>query len=440
MPRSRPSRREPRTTTWPGSPPRSAGSSSPSCASTRPSSYLEPAAARLGPALESPGRVALEGQLGRAYGLSGRQEDAEIVLRRTIEAAERIGPEDALIEAIISYGSMTIYHGRLSGLAMLFGSVELARRAGLVRSELRALNNLSAWAGDADPPLARELTVRMLELSDRTGYGGMSTESGMALILAWTDSLEAAEHKARELSERIEPGGRDEIDLMLTWLTLAQLSGDWELWDSARATLEAAADANPEATDWREFTTALGLLVRGRVDEAADLIRASSGPHVVPLGALTGLLRRDSAEVEAAVEGSRERWAFQGPYKSGLRRLGRAGLGLLEAVTEPDLDACLLGVDELRGSELADAWTMGVVAFIELAGPDRPQVRNAVDEVRARPRTRRRAGLPGSPRAGADEVSAEAGPGSAAVAAGESPGTRSTPSTLVADAAAAREP
>ena len=137
--------------------------------------YLEPAAARLGPALESPGRVALEGQLGRAYGLSGRQEDAEIVLRRTIEAAERIGPEDALIEAIISYGSMTIYHGRLSGLAMLFGSVELARRAGLVRSELRALNNLSAWAGDADPPLARELAVRMLELSDRTGYGGMST-------------------------------------------------------------------------------------------------------------------------------------------------------------------------------------------------------------------------------------------------------------------------
>jgi tetratricopeptide (TPR) repeat protein len=345
--------------------------------------YLEVAAARLGPALEAPGRVALEGQLGRAYGLSHRRDDAEVVLRRTIEAGERIGPEDALIEAIISYGSTTIYDGRLSGLAMLFGSVELARRAGLVRAEMRALNNLSAWAGDADPPLARELAKRIVDLSDKTGYSQTLFQTGLPIMLAWTDSLEAALLRAREITDRLEPGGRDELEMMLTWLTLAQQSGDWDLWDAARATLEAAPDANPEAEDWRTFTTALGLLLRGHVTEAADVVHGSCGLHVVPLAALTGLLRREPREVERALESSEERRGFPGPYRSGLHGIGRAGLGLLDDVNEPDLDAYLRAVDVLRGSELADAWTMGVVTFIELAGAEPAQVRTAVTELRA---------------------------------------------------------
>ncbi len=345
--------------------------------------YLEAAVARLGPALETPGRVALEGQLGRAYFLAQRQAEAEVTLRRTIEAAELIGPEEALIEAIISYGSAGIYDGRMSALAMLFGSAELARRSGLVRAELRALNNLSAWATDADPPLARELTRRLIEISDRTGYAGAMYQASLPAILAWTENLERAERVAREVQERIEPGGRDEGELMMTWLDLAQLSGDWDLWESTRATLEADADPNPEGTDWREFATSLGLLLQDRTEEAAAIASVSSGAHTMRLAVLTGLLLRDRAQVEAALAGLTDSWTTTGPLKSGLRTIGRAGVGLMEEVSERDLDDFLAGIDQLRGSELANAWTMGVVAFIELAGADRAQVRTAIADLRA---------------------------------------------------------
>ena len=95
--------------------------------------FLEQAASEFGAELSGPGRVMLEGQLGRAYFLAERSGDAEVVLRRTIEAAERIGPEEALVEAIISLGTSGMLEGRQSGLAMLFGSAELARRAGRSR-------------------------------------------------------------------------------------------------------------------------------------------------------------------------------------------------------------------------------------------------------------------------------------------------------------------
>jgi hypothetical protein len=49
--------------------------------------FLEEAVARFGPDLDGPGRVALEGQLGRAYSLAQRGEDAERALRRTIEGS-----------------------------------------------------------------------------------------------------------------------------------------------------------------------------------------------------------------------------------------------------------------------------------------------------------------------------------------------------------------
>ena len=53
----------------------------------------------------------LEGQLGRAYFLAQRATDAEVALRRTIEAAEETGPEEALIQAIVSLGSMRLQEG-----------------------------------------------------------------------------------------------------------------------------------------------------------------------------------------------------------------------------------------------------------------------------------------------------------------------------------------
>ena len=107
--------------------------------------FLEEAVARLGPGLDGPGRVTLEGQLGRAYFVALRAEDAaEGALRRTIEAAERIGPEEALIEAMISLGSSARTRGtsRTSPCSSAASSWRAAPASW--RAEMRALNNLAA--------------------------------------------------------------------------------------------------------------------------------------------------------------------------------------------------------------------------------------------------------------------------------------------------------
>ena len=338
--------------------------------------------ARLGPGLDGPGRVMLEGQLGRAYFLAQRVEEAEVALRRTIESAERIGPEEALVEAIISLGSLGVYDGRMSAVAMLFGSVELARRTGFIRAELRALNNLAAWADDADPALSRELVERILQLCDRAGYATIHVDVERPIGMAWVEGLDAAERLAAEVEERVEPGGRDEVLLLVTRLHLAQLRGDWERWAELRSRIESEADRNPEATDWRLFTTAVGLLYQSRTDEAAGIIDAAAGKHASSLAVLIGLIGGDRAAVQALLPSLDGNLTFAGPFHLGLRAIGYAGLRLIDGVEPGALERYLDGLESLRKSEHVEVWVLAVVALIELATTARAEVRDAVAELR----------------------------------------------------------
>ena len=344
--------------------------------------FLEAAVARLGPALDGPGRVMLEGQLGRAYFLAQRVDVAETALRRTIETAERVGPEEALVEAIISLGSVGIYDGRMSALAMLFGSVDLARRAGLVRAELRALNNLAAWAGIADPALARELEQRILQLCDRAGYATIHLDVERPISLVPAEGLEAAEQLAADVAERVEPGSREESTLAQVRLSLAGLAGDWERWEAARAQVESESDRNPESADWREFATAVGLCLQGRQAEAAEVVAGSTGMSTTRLVPLIALLRGDAAAVEAGLLALGSTPTMVGPYELGVRATGEAGLRLMAGLERPALERYGEGVDRLRESEIIEVWTLGVVALIGLVGPDHDEVRRVEGELR----------------------------------------------------------
>ena len=359
-------------------------------------SLLQEAAARLGSELGGPGRVMLEGQLGRAYFLAQRNDEADTALRRTISAAERIGPEEALVEAIISLGSLGIYDGRMSALAMLFGSVELARRAGFIRAELRALNNLIAWSDDVDPVLSRELVERLVQLCGMSGYTTLQIDVERPIGLVWTDGLDVAESLAEELEERVDPGGRDEDTLVLTRLLLAQLRGDWERWEALRARLESEMDRNPEAADWREFTTALGLFLQDRPDEAASIVASSSGKQTTRLGVLVGLVRQDGTAIRSCLDTLGVRSTMVGPLLVGMRALGEAGLKLLELVDAHTLERYVDALGQVRRSEHVDVWTMGVVALVHLVGPDHAKVEHAVRDLPQRARPDRGPRCPGS--------------------------------------------
>jgi class 3 adenylate cyclase len=344
---------------------------------------VERAVAELGPELHGPGRVTLEAQRGRALFLA-EDPRADEVLERTIAAAERNGPIDALVEAIVSLGSVGIGEGLLSRAAMLFGSVELARRHGLAYVEMRALNNIGAWASEADPALAREVTERVLELCDRIGYDatGWLIER-ITDDVVWRDGLDAAERLADELGERVQPGGRDAHELLMQRASLRALRGDAEGFDAVRAQLASQAERSPETVAWSLWHTALGLAVLDRVDEAASAVAGATDRRTASARVLVGLLRRDRHAIERGLEELGEPSLAMGPLRRGARLVGEAGIALMDRVADAAVARALEGVSLLRESLLPEAWCVGAASVVGLVGTGRREVAALEATVRA---------------------------------------------------------
>jgi len=343
--------------------------------------YLEEAVARFGPALDGPGRVSLEGQLGRAYFLALRHDQAAVVLRRTIEAAERIGPQEALIEAMVSLGSSGMYGDHLSDLALLFGSAELAGQAGLWRAQMRALNNLASYYADRDLARSREISDRLIELGRRIGYDPLGWEIGNFVFHAWSDGVEAAVRMATELEARIEPGSRDEEELASELVFLDGYRGDWGAWQRHVDRLRTFSGRAPEGDDWADRAVAEGLLLQGRHDEAAVIVARAAGPRTAGLRPIVGLLTRDATLVRASMP-DRAPSIVAGPLPLGLHAVATAGLDLLED-GDADLGPYLDGLPLLRRGEDMNMWTLAVVALIGIVGSQPAGVREAVATLRA---------------------------------------------------------
>jgi class 3 adenylate cyclase/tetratricopeptide (TPR) repeat protein len=346
--------------------------------------WLREAVAAAGPELDGPGRVMLEGQLGRALFLSDENAEALSVLARTIDAAERVGPVDALVEAIVSFGTAGMYLGSSLNLAVLYGSVELARRHGVVEAELRALNNLSVWAQEADPPLSWELNERAIAICDRMGYDSMTWQVELPNWVAQSDGLDAAEAMVAELAERVAPGSLDENGLQQTQMVLAYLRGDAEGFERLRAALSAGIERTPEAVAQEREALVAGLLVLGRLEDAAAVTEANpDDPRLVPARLLLGLLARDVAGVTRDVELLPRISTWEGPLARGLRAVATSGARLIEGVHGQDLARYLEGLVELRAALRPAYWTVACAALIGIVGLDRPEVRAAEAEVRA---------------------------------------------------------
>ena len=344
--------------------------------------FIEAAAAEAGPELATPGRVQLEGQLGRALFLTERREEARSTLERTIEAAERDGLLETLVEAIISLGSNNMYLGLSSGLAMLFGGRELAARSGFVTAEVRALNNLATWSQLADPTLERELQDRIVELCDRVGFDAINWIVAIPPHLLMTDGLDEAERIERDIVVRIRPGTLEESTLLVTQIMLRAQRGDATGFDAARARLAEAPERSEEARVQEIDVIAIGEALLGRIDAAEAMLATSADERLAVARLLVSLRRADRDGIDAAIAQLPQATVWDGPLGRGSRKIAVAATHLLDGVQADDVTSYLEGLSELRGSMRAAEWTLAGVALVRIVGLDRVDVREAIESMR----------------------------------------------------------
>ena len=130
--------------------------------------------------------VRLRGQLARAYMLAEMWQPAVDTADRVLASAERLDAVDIVADVLITRGSALCQLGQpYSGLGAIQAGHELAVTHQLQGTVLRALNNLTAFGGLADPRHALETALSGLAHARRAG------ERSMAAYLA-SNAIEVA--------------------------------------------------------------------------------------------------------------------------------------------------------------------------------------------------------------------------------------------------------
>jgi len=289
----------------------------------------EGAVRRLEPLGEGEALAEALGFLGRLYWRHGSYDEAEPILRRSIEVAERAGALEVVADATITLGSIVVGRDRLEGIALLERSIDVAERRGDLDLVLRAQNNLASVVLDygGDYRRAEELYLEALETARKAGDR------------SWQAFL---------------PGNLGDV--------ARDYRGD--LPGSERYLVESLelARAIGEGLTVAMRTPALGVtrLLRGAVEEAEELYResvrlAEVNPepqtlwHRLVFGAMLAAAQGDDAEAaERSAESCRLVLQDAGspilpfPLCERVRillRLGRAEEAREEARTLPDLDS-----------------------------------------------------------------------------------------------------
>src|SRR5439155_14763608 len=113
--------------------------------------------------------IRLIAELARAYG-NARDPRALAMADRALELAEPLELTPVIAEALINRALTLTYSGRLQEpIAILRGVLPIAEAHGLVDSQLRALNNLSAGLAQEDFRAAYELDRTAVEVARRLG-------------------------------------------------------------------------------------------------------------------------------------------------------------------------------------------------------------------------------------------------------------------------------
>jgi class 3 adenylate cyclase/tetratricopeptide (TPR) repeat protein len=221
------------------------------------------------------GLAYLVAELARAYMRSGRDHEAIAAADRALPVAERFELFEPLAESLDTKGTSLTSIGRLQeGIALLRGALAISEAHGLVRSELRARQNL--WFSDIDDPIrAIEFVRPGLEKARRLGLREWTFDLTYVICIACTRLGVAWDWVEARLAELEDEGYPSDIDRLFNQSLRAFLAAMRSAPDQQVGVLQgframvAAGDDQQIGLDIA-LVTAWALLAAGRPAEAFE--------------------------------------------------------------------------------------------------------------------------------------------------------------------------
>jgi len=339
-----------------------------------------------------PDVISLIAELSRAYG-NARDPRALATAERALALAEPLELMPVIAEALLNRGLMLANMGRVQEpIAINRGVIPLAEAHGLVRSHLRALNNLSAGLADEDPRAALEVARTGVDVARRRGDRGWMLAflngvlDGAIFILG---DWEEADRVLAEMDLSDVPGSL-RAGFLEYAAALHALRGEIEQAEAILATLPPlwATLEVPEVPALKLADAAFVHCLAGRLTEAYEAGMAGAAMPVNP--------GRFCAEwaTHAALwlgDAQRARAAFsllaaredRGRVPTFIRLMLQAGVRALEG----DRVAAVANYREAIGNwrEVGVPFWLGLtlLEFATLVGPGEPEALAAADEARA---------------------------------------------------------
>ena len=228
---------------------------------------LEPASAvfdDLGPSERA--LVRLRGQLARGYMMAEMWQAAVDTADRVLASAERLDAVDIVADVLITRGSALCQLGQpYSGLGAIQAGHDLALTHQLEGSVLRALNNLTAFGGLADPRQALGMALSGLAHARRAGERSMAAYLASNAIEVATDVGEW-DLARREMEMVLSDPSLDAEDRIITMGAIIPFRAF-----TGTSVEQCLADIDgldrSVVTDWQGCRAAV-LLVRGDLEAA----------------------------------------------------------------------------------------------------------------------------------------------------------------------------
>ncbi len=351
-------------------------------------SLLEGAAERWAPSgveLDAD-RVALLGQLSRAYFLHEEHERAVAIADRALPRAERLDDVRAVADLLITRGTALANAGRqYEGSGAIRAGMELADANGLVAVSLRAKVNLTAIGG-GDPVGSYDVARSALDTALRLGRRGhariarMNATSAAIEVGDWSWALETW---AAELETET-----DDLARRIARWSLASLA--FERGEDATSEFEeieawALQNGNPGVLSSLEGLRADRFAFEGRLVEACGaLLRAASGdsanaPDYARLGANLALIAGDEGGAGSALAVFDET-GIHGRLWDWDRQLIRTGLAALKSPAGNELRAFREVIDAYRELGLPKRQLLAILVLLATRDGPEAEVEALADE------------------------------------------------------------
>jgi class 3 adenylate cyclase/tetratricopeptide (TPR) repeat protein len=254
---------------------------------------------------EEPEGIFLLAELSRAYANTRHPRALELV-DKVLERAERQQLLKVIGEGIVNRALVLVYEGHFyEPVALLRGVLPLVEAHGMLRTHMRALNNLAAGVQSDDIREAERVYRLAIEVSERGGSlgGRIYFKGGRAGYLVELGRWSQAEDVFSELADADPAQPGNYLDFFQAKILYNALRGEQEV---ARQTMDLitphARDLSlPQVVTALKVTEAYIEALGGRLDRADRLAREAmageaddAAARAGYLAAMVGLWRRDA--------------------------------------------------------------------------------------------------------------------------------------------------